>query len=346
VRTARRTALLVLIGLVICGCAGRPPAAPEKAATPPLPPIDENLLALAPAAYSQVARMDVALLRASPLWGASDLALTEPTLAELRGASAQDPLLAIDELLVTGGDPEGTGSDELLVVAKGRIDAKALAASLAAKRAPGDAGPEGAGALAAVALTERTIAIGTPRIVAQAEALSRREGSSMLKNPALADLALGPGTAIVWRYRHGDERLALERLRLGTIRNIKWGGHAISGDGALRIDTGLAMEIGFALDDAKTAAKARRDLKRSVSSLAGNAIVRLLGVASMLARITVGGENERVEIRAALTAADVQEIQKLFERIAQIRELMADDSEEEEAPVALDPPVLERGKKP
>ena len=250
------------------------------------------------------------------------------------------------EILIVGGDPKKSGRDEILIVAKGRLDTKALASALETGKPRADESPDGAAALTAAALTERTIALGTPGIVAEAQALSRREGASLLENPAFSDLALTDGNAVTWRYRKGAESIALNRLRLGPIRNLKWGEHAVTGDGSLSLAGGATIEIGFALDDPAIAEKARRELKRSFSHLAGDALIRLLGISSLIDRIEIIGERERVGLRAALTAADVEEIKKMFDRIAQIRELMADDSETDDPPVELEPPMLEHGKKP
>jgi len=334
-----RLALAAAAILLSCG-APKPVAPPVP---PPPPPVDDNLLALAPAAYSQVARVDVALLRASPLWGLSELAMTDPTFTALRATGGEDPLLAIDEVMITGGNPDGAGADEILVVAKGRIDAEALASAIGAKRPargsdPANAPPE----LEAVALTKRTIAIGTPAIVAEAAALARREGRSLLEDAAFEDLALLDGVSAVYRFRRAEEALALDRLRAGPFKGFDWSRRATSASGSLKIGTGVSAEIAFVLDDPKIAARARADVTRTVRRFAGNTIVRLLGVGQLLGRIAVSGENERVELRAELSEADVAQLRTLVERIAQIRELMSDDGAEDDDPVELDPPMLER----
>jgi len=333
---------LALIALV--AACGAPKPAPEPAAPPP-PPVDENLLALAPAAYSQVARIDLASLRASPLWGFCDLAMTDPTFAALRSAGETDPLPAIDEILITGGNPDGAGADEILVVAKGRLDAEALAAAIKATPVPktGDAtAPE----LEAVALTERTIALGTPAIVAEAAALARREGHSLLDDEAFADLALDAGVSAVYRFRRAAEELALDRLRAGPFKGFGWSRRAISASGFLKIGAGASAEIAFVLDDPKIAERARRDLKRTIRRFAGNAIVRLMGVADLLGRVAIAGEDGNVDVRVALSEPDVAQLQTLVERFAQIRELMADDEgDEDDAPVELDPPMLKHETK-
>jgi hypothetical protein len=330
---------LAAAAILLCCGTPKPPAAPPA---PPPPPVDDNLLALAPAAYSQVARVDVALLRASPLWGLSELAMTDPTFAALLSAGGEDPLLAIDEILITGGNPSGDGADEILVVAKGRIDAEPLAAAIAAKLPA--AGPGSAVArpeLEAVALTKRTIAIGTPAIVEEAAALAARKGRSLVDDAAFADLALAEGTAAVYRFRRGAEELALVRLRAAPFKDFDWSRRATSASGFLKIGAGVSAEIAFALDDPKIAARARRDLKRTLRRFAGNAIVRLIGVGQLLGLIAVAGENERVELRVALAEADVVQLRTLVERIAQIRELMADDGAEDDDPIELEPPMLE-----
>lgn len=343
VRTIRRAAALALGALCLAACGGSP--APGKAAPPPPPPVDDDLLALAPAAYSQVARVDVAGLRASPLWGATDLAMIDPTFSRLRSLGGGDPLLEADEILATGGDPGGTGTAELLVLIKGRLDAKATAAAMDAQGSGGDAGPEGAGDIRAEALTGRTLAVGTPRIVGEAAALARREGRSLLDEAAFADLALGADARIVYRFRRGAEELPLDRVRLAPLGSLRWGRRATAVDGAVRIGDGLNAELLFSLDDPKAAARARRDLKRSFSRLSGNAVMRLLGIGRLFTRVAVAGEGERVEVRLALTAEDVAEVRKLFERVAQIRELMTADEDVGED-VGLDPPMLERGGRP
>lgn len=327
--------LTALAALALACGAPKPPPSPPA---PPPPPVDENLLALAPAAYSQVARVDVASLRASPLWGLSELAMTDPTFAALRGSAESDPLPAIDELLITGGNPDGDGADEILVVAKGRIDAESLAARIAAS--PAAKGGGGEAPLTAVALTKRTIGLGTKAIVAEAAALARREGRSLLEDDAFADLEIGEGLSAVYRFRHGTESLAIDRLRAGPFKGFGWSRSAASAEGTLRLGEGATAEIAFVLDDPKVAARARRDLKRTIRQLAGNAIVRLMGVAALLGRIAIAGENERVEIRAELDAADVGQLQTLVERFAQIRELMSEDADD--GPVELEPPMLER----
>jgi hypothetical protein len=79
-----------------------------------------------------------------------------------------------------------------------------------------------------------------------------------------------------------------------------------------------------------------------VQRFAGNALVRLLGVGELLGKIAIAGENERVEIRVALTAADVAQLRALADRIAQIRALMSEDDGEDDEPLELEPPMLER----
>jgi hypothetical protein len=337
---AMKARLQLALFALMAAC-GAPKPAPTPAAPPP-PPVDENLLALAPAAYSQVARINLESLRNSPLWGLNELAMTDPTFSALRSAGGEkDPLLAIDEILITGGDPSGSGTDQLLVVAKGRIDAEALAAAIAAR--PPAKGGDGAPApeLEAVALTKRTIALGTPAIMKEAAALARREGRSLLDDEAFSGLALAKGTAAVYRFRGGTEALAIDRLRAAPFKNLGWSRHAVSASGFLKIGAAVSAEIAFTLDDPKIAERARRDLKRTIKRFAGNAIVRLMGVSNLLGRVAIAGENENVVVRVAFSESDIVQLQTLVERFAQIRELMADDEGgEDDEPVELDPPML------
>jgi hypothetical protein len=342
---AMKTRLPLALFALIAACGAPKPVPPPPA--PPPPPVDENLLALAPAAYSQVARIDLEALRNSPLWSLSELAMTDATFAALRAAGGEnDPLLAIDEILITGGDPSGSGADELLVVAKGRIDADALAAAIsarpAAKGSDGAAGP----AIEVAALTGRTIALGTTAIMKEASALAKREGRALLDDEAFSDLALAKGTAAVYRFRGGTEALAIDRLRAAPFKNLGWSRHAVSASGSLKIAAGATAEITFALDDPKIAERARRDLKRTVKRFAGNAIIRLMGVGNLLGRVAITGENGNVEVRASLSEADVAQVQTLVDRFAQIRELMAGDEDDEgDEPVELDPPMLKHETK-
>lgn len=326
-------AFVVLLGG--CGAASPEPGPPPE----PPPPIDADLAGLAPARADLVIRVDVAAIRDSSLSAVAQILAADPALDEFRQSTELEPLGVVDEVLLTARLlPDRR--EAVLVIVKGTFDAPATIEKLAAGGhgellvAAGLNTLEGE-EFYAVAITERTIVWGDKEQVARSLDLAGGMGRSLRDDEQQRDIDLANGELVRLRYRRGTEPPDLSRLRVRPlVKNVD----QISGiDAWLKVGEELELRLLVEHADKVLASRMARDLERLRRRFARNTFVRLIGMEWLLERISVTSENLTVDIAARLAAEDVEKIQRLAERLRQIRELSADSGADDEPLEKPDP---------
>ena len=339
-----------LIGLLIItfGCgAATPDATPPK----PPPPIDEHLSSLAPAGHQQVTLLDVTLLRTSELWFLSSYASSNQIVAGIIRDAGVDPLATVDEVILVSSDRNkelGT-PDQFLAIMKGRMDTEAIVSAVAAleNASPfkADGGFNGAQTpkLTFVALTDRTLIVGSEDIVADVVALANGKGRSIDDDQNFSDFELSPTQTVRTRFVRGDNPLDSSGLR-GPMGKWRWLETIDRIDASLSISGGMEIVSASRLDSEKDASRASRDLRRLIKLLRRNTFVVLIGVERFLRKIEVSAQGDSLEVGIRLDENDIENLKKLSERLDKIKDLLSEPDENK--PMKLDPPMLKHKAKP
>ncbi|MDD5306596.1 MAG: hypothetical protein PHU25_04675 [Deltaproteobacteria bacterium] len=291
-------------------------------------PIDDDLLALAPASPDLVLWADMAALRRSALWDSLKV-LTEDTGGERAHRFAGvDPWQETDQILITATHDR---KDELsfLMLIRGRFDAPRLldsyvrantGARIELKGRAGVRTPE----YTAVAVTGRTFAIGPEPLVSEVLSLAGGTGSSLRGSAAFKDLALDGGVIGRLRFRRGLAAPDLSRYRGQT------GGIAlerISGvDASLRADSTVHLSIDVTTENKLDASGLVREIDRLKRKLKRNALVVFIGVDWLVDRFSAVAEGGAVHVTFTLDASDLAEVRRLAERIRKVREIAGEDN--------------------
>ena len=336
------------IGLLIItfGCGPSPVPAPPA----PPPPIDEHLSSLAPAGHQQVTLLDVTRLRTSELWFLSSYASSNQIFAGIIRDTGIDPLATVDEVILVSSDRNkelGT-RDQFLAIMKGRMDTEAVVSAVAAlKNASSfeaNGGFNGAQTpkLTFVALTGRTLIVGSENIVADAVALANGEGRSIEDDPNFSNFELSPTQTVRTRFVRGDNPLDSSGLR-GPMGKWRWLENIDRIDASASISGGMKIVSASRLDSEKDASRASRDLRRLIKLFRRNTFVVLIGVERFLRKIEVASEGNSLEVGIHLDENDIENLKKLSERLDKIKDLLSEPDENE--PVELDPPMLKHKAK-
>jgi hypothetical protein len=338
-----------LIGLLIVtfGC-GPPPMRPPPM---PPPPIDEHLSSLAPAGHQHVTLLDVERLRTSELWFLSTYASSNQIIAEIIRNTGIDPTATVDEIILVSSDRNselGT-RDQFLAIMKGRMDAEAIVSAVAALKnaSPFEANGGFAGAttpnLTFVALTSRTLIVGSKDIVMDVVALANGEGRSIDDDQNFSDFDLSPTQTVRTRFVRGDNPIDRAGLK-GPMGTWRWLENIDRIDAYLSISGGMEIISASRLDSEKDASRASRDLRRLIKRLRRNTFVVLIGIERFLRKIEVSAQGNSLEVGIRLDGNDIESLKKLSERLDTIRDLLSEPDENQ--PLELDPPMLKHKAKP
>jgi hypothetical protein len=322
---ARLLAAPLALALLGCG-AGQGRADAAAAALPP--PVDDDLLALAPASPDLVLWADMAALRRSSLWDSLKI-LTEDTEGDRAQRFAGiDPWQETDQILVTATHGR-SGELDFLMLIRGRFDAPRLLDSYVKANAgarieiKGHAGVRTPG-YCAVAVTGRTFAIGPEPLVTEVLALAGGTGSSLRGSTAFKDLALDTGAIGRLRFRRGIA--ALERIA-GV-------------DASLSADSAVSLSIDVTTENKLDASGLVREIERLKRRLKRNALVVFVGVDWLLDRFSATAEGSTVHVAFELDANDLAEIKRLAERIRKVREIAGEDAMDGGLDMDLAAPLL------
>jgi hypothetical protein len=218
---------------------------------------------------------------------------------------------------------------------KGRFDARAAVDGIVA----GDLGTAveirgrpaaSAEDLLVVALTERTLLLGSPAAVEEALAAAFDGGRSLADDPEFAAVS-GAKDAVAMRFRQGKaapdfSKFGARRMPLDGLDQI------LALDARISVSEGLDAAVSFSCATRLEASALAKDLRSARRDLARNAVALLLGVDWLFEKIVVatdiGEEGSAVEVSLTLDDNDILQVQRLVERLRKIRELAGDSAPE------------------
>jgi hypothetical protein len=311
----------IAIALLGWGCGSAP--TPVRPPPPPPPPVDDNLLALAPAGAQLVVWIDVARLRASPMWDVAEMLIDAEEYREIERITGVDLLESVDEVLVSAAQ-KADGQDMFVTVVKGRFDAPAAIRSMVAAergRAILRRGHEGVEVekFQMLEITARTAIACSKNTIDDVAALAEREGRSLLDDPRFDDLPLHGKPVALMRFRRGPQAPDLSRFRVEPpIEDVD---KITALDATMSLDQGADVFWSFSVEDKLIAASTARELRRLCNRMSHHPLVMLIGFAWLFDRVEVDSQGTRVDVRIDLDEVDVEQIRRLAERLRKIREL-------------------------
>jgi hypothetical protein len=309
--------------------------------TKPSRPIDEYLLDLVPENPTAVLWIDVAKFRASLLWQTiEELSKSEQGVLffkEAGEAGFSDPLRQIDEVVLVYTTDMGKISsdgdeDQLLILLKGSFGARNVldalvndekgshaqnkARSFEIKEFPAVRHDE----FTAIAITDRTLAIATPKNAFRVAERARGNGTSLKKNPSFSDFSIGGPEAVKLRYRKGQSspRKAGSETNSGPM-DLE-GLHGLDGSVVLR--EGLDFLAKLHLESETQAAQIERELEAIRGDFSHNMLAVMIGIEWVFDRITIRLSEKTVSISARLDAQDMEALMQLVDRLQKIKQLL------------------------
>ena len=310
---------LIAWTLIACGgAAGR-----GKSAEPP-PPIDENLLDLVPFETDLVVWVDLAKLRAAPVWGLFDKVLEGDTL-KLPEEDTVNPMLQCDEAVLAFMDSEQFGN-QLLIITKGAPETQAQA--IAAARAKEGAVPQNAEGFEGIrteqtlmlSLTPNTIIVGNESIVRMGAKSGLKKGRSILENPAFATFETGGDATARMHYHAGLNTKNVQQFK-SVVPKVN--PDAISTiDGTLHTESGTHIAANIEMESQMDASVLTQEITRTLDSLKGNMFVLFLGLDWLRDKINIVSDKNRVSVDVRLQAADINNLNQLADRLKKIQELL------------------------
>jgi hypothetical protein len=288
--------LLVLLGLLLGGCAEAPLASPQTPAGPRAAADDGDLWNLAPSNADALADVDLAALRASP-WSR---ALTSTGLAGDRDESRRIfgyDLFAEGERLVAVGT-EAAGAQRSLSIVRGRFDPARIGAAFLAATPGATAGHwrdsplwEGRG---------RAVALVTPRTLAQGDPESVR-GAIDAAWGIVPDASTGP-LGVLRRALGADGKVPAvfvalsltDAMRGRAAGTIELPPGLTTAAGRLDLGDDLNLDLVAVLGNGSDATAAAATWNLALRALAQQPMLRLLGLGPIIDGLSLGAEGARV----------------------------------------------------
>lgn len=292
---------LALAAALLAACSRPSPTAK-------LPPT----LALFPQDAHLVAHVDLAALRASPLWQRNQALLdadadVRRTLDALStcglgfdGLRALDLAVAgngADVAAVVTGD--GVGEPDKLTCLGGQLPARGLAVERSDGAAPRLTMPGAIGRFH----DATTLVLSTPGWDAAVGELAAGRGVSVAAGPLAPLLARVPGDRPIWFAGRAPTRAAISLApALSGLQEVR---------GALDLRDGLGVELALGMDGEDRAAATLAELRRQVDGL------RAAGLpAPVLDRVELGQSAAEVTVAVRLTMTEIAALQALGSAVA------------------------------
>jgi len=292
---------------------------------PAPPPIDEDLAALAPDGFNQVLWLNLSVFKNSPLWTTATTFAKEEILAQIQTATGIDVLTQVNEILIIGGI--ANTQKEFLALIKGTFDANAAVSNGNTEKSPDSIIPLNivkveTPPLVITALTGRTIAVGTQKIVEQSVALTKGVGRSLRQNPNFKDFNLAPDSAAALRLKRDVTSSSHTLSNDLPLPKFKWTDSITDIDTTLTISEGFTIAINANLGTPNTASAARKDLEHAINDIMENPFVMMLGVRWLFEKITFDNKDSKLNVTMSLDAADMDKVLELTARLKKIRDML------------------------
>lgn len=317
-----RTRALTLIAAFLCGACG---GAGQKTTTPEAPraPIDDNLIALVPGDATAVLSLDAEELRRSPAWKAYRT-LSSDESAGLFKIGPEVELFLNSSEAIFAFRSDTVGADQFLLLIKGGASSEAVLEMFS--RRP-EAVRETRGPFQSIrhpdfvliALTDKTVAFGSEGMLNQMLGLVQGEGRSLLDVEAHKDLTLPSGGILTFSYERSSQVPDLTRygapnfsVAIDTIKKA---------DALVENGHGLHIALNIEAETQMDAAVIARELRQTQAALSRNMLVLFLGVDWLIDRFTVSAEKDKVAVEGTLDDSDIEELERLAERLKKIRDL-------------------------
>ena len=287
------------------------------------------MLTLAPDGVDAVLWVDMDEVRSSTLFEALKTLVGDEAFPFMEQGSPLNPIDSADEILFAFASGKQTGTDQFLILIKGNFKSLDLLDEYSKSRDsdndqsvseqigsfPGIRTPK----FIIVALTDRTVALGTEMMAVKVADLATRPGGGLRVDDRFKDLELDGSAAAILRYRRGISAPDFERfgaadspIDMGSIAGL---------DANLILKNGLQADFNIVAETQMSASEILSELNQIIKELKKNMFVVLIGIDWFFDRITLSVEQTMVKIKINLESGDIEQIKLLAVRLRKIREL-------------------------